>query len=86
MVIINKLSHKHKIILKIYFKYITKKILNNRKFNKNNVNNVNRFYSNKIVINNKFILESILNKKHFEYNHNLEFNNFNSKHRNLLYS
>ena len=81
MVIINKLSHKHKIILKLYFKYITKKILNSRNINKKNAN---CFYSNKIVSNNKFRLESILNNKYFEYKHNVAFNNFNSKHRNLL--
>ena len=67
------LSHKEKIILKIYVKYIVKKMSTKKKNTRNIFNNK---YSNSLLINNKLILESILNKKYFQINNNIQFNNF----------
>ena len=73
MINTNHLSHKEKIILKIYVKYIVKKMSTKKKYTRNIFNNK---YSNSLLINNKFILESILNKKYFQINNNIQFNNF----------
>jgi hypothetical protein len=67
------LSHKEKIILKIYVKYIVKKFSTKTK---SNINIFRSNYSNSLFITNKVILESILNKKYFQINNNIQFNNF----------
>ena len=83
MINIKQLSKKEKIILKVYTKYIVKKLLQKSKSNRNIYNSFN---SNKIYINNKFILESILNRKNFNQDNYLEFNKYSTLFHNLTYN
>jgi hypothetical protein len=66
-------STKQKIILKIYIKYIVKKIFTKSSFNKNISHS---FRGNEILITNKFLLESILNKKYIDQDNYIEFKNY----------
>jgi hypothetical protein len=79
MVFIKNMTHRDKIILKIYFKYIMKKFVYKNKYNRFKCRNITfgkSFQFNKIYVNHKFFLESILNKKYVDNNYNTEFQKF----------
>lgn len=82
MIRIKNMTRRDKIILKIYFKYIMKKIIykkkNNRLKCRNNTFDTSSQF-NKIYVKHKFFLESILNKKYVSNNCNKDFYDFSIK-------
>ena len=82
MIHIKNMTRRDKIILKIYFKYIMKKIVYKKQNNRLKcINNafVTSSQFNKIYVNHTFLLESILNKKYVSNNCNKDFQNFSIK-------
>jgi hypothetical protein len=73
------ISKKEKIILKIYIRYIMKKILHVKQQKQIGTNSLLKSFKRFKFFNicsNKFFLENIINQKHISYNYNLEYSKY----------